>query len=130
MIATKSIDNSADQIDSRDVIARIEYLADAVEECAECKAAEPCEDSDHEEYRALKTLAEEAEGYAPDWTYGATLIRESYFVTYAQELAEDIGAVKSDAEWPARHIDWEAAADELKQDYTEVEFDGVTYLVR
>ena len=127
--ATKMIDSSEDLIDSRDVIARIEYLEDEAEECAECKA-ETCVDSDHAEYRTLKALAEEAEGYASDWTYGATLIRESYFVTYAQELAEDIGAVKSDAEWPARHIDWEAAADELKQDYTEVEFDGVTYLVR
>jgi hypothetical protein len=27
-------------------------------------------------------------------------------------------------------IDWDATADNLKVDYTEVEFDGVTYLVR
>ena len=128
-IATREITNSEDIIDSRDVLARIEYLEDEAEECAECKA-ETCVDSDHEEYRALKALAEEAEGYASDWTYGAALIRETHFVEYAQELAEDIGTVKSDAEWPLRHIDWDAAAEELKQDYTEVDFDGVTYLVR
>src|SRR3990167_2818967 len=99
-IATREITNSEDIIDSRDVLARIEYLE------------------------------EEAEGYASDWIYGAALIRETHFVEYAQELAEDIGTVKSDAEWPLRHIDWDAAAEELKQDYTEVDFDGVTYLVR
>ena len=129
MIATKSIDNSADQIDSRDVIERMDYLRDEAEECMACRAND-CANDDHLEFQALHQLAEEAEGYASDWTYGAALIRESYVVEYAQELAEDIGAVKSDAEWPARHIDWDAAAEELKQDYTEVDFDGVTYLVR
>ena len=127
-IATREITNSEDIIDSRDVLARIEYLEDEAEECAECKT-ETCVDSDHEEYRALKSLAEEAEGYASDWTYGAALIRETYFVEYAQEMAEDIGAVGRDLQLPLQHIDWQAAADELKQDYTEVEFDGVPYLV-
>ena len=67
-----------------------------------------------EELAALKALAEEGENSAGDWEHGATLIREDYFETYAQELAEDIGAVPKDLSWPACHIDWEAAADALK----------------
>ena len=59
-----------------------------------------------------------------------TLIAESYFETYAQELAEDIGAIPSDLQWPVRHIDWEAAADELSQDYSEFDFDGGAWLIR
>lgn len=82
------------------------------------------------ELRALTDLASEAEGYAPDWQYGAALIRDSYFQDYAQELADDIGAVPDNVTWPLTCIDWEQAARELRMDYTSVEFDGVTYWVR
>ena len=61
---------------------------------------------------------------------GAIFIDEDYFEDYARELAYDIGAIDSDSAWPCTHIDWEAAADELRMDYTEVEYEGSTYLVR
>lgn len=82
-----------------------------------------------EELHQLKDLATECEDCG-DWKYGETLIRESYFETYAQELAEETGAVTEGANWPNNCIDWERAARELKMDYTEVDFDGVTYLLR
>jgi predicted lipid-binding transport protein (Tim44 family) len=82
------------------------------------------------EYRALQALQEEAEGYCDDWRHGATLIRDSYFKDYAQELADDIGAIDRNAKWPLDCIDWEKAARELQMDYTSVEFSGVTYWVR
>ena len=109
-----------DTIDSRDIIDRIEWL-------------EGDEDRTHEESEelaALKALQDEAEGYAADWLYGATLIRESYFEEYAQELAEDIGAIDRNAGWPAYCIDWEQAARDLSQDYSMVEFAGVNYWIR
>jgi hypothetical protein len=61
---------------------------------------------------------------------GLFFIDEDYFEDYARELAYDLGAIDSDTAWPCTHIDWEAAADELRMDYTEVEFDGNNYLVR
>lgn len=85
---------------------------------------------DATELATLRALAADASDYSPDWTYGATLIRDSYFETYAQELAEDIGAINHDAQWPNTCIDWEQAARELQQDYTAIEWDGVTYWVR
>jgi hypothetical protein len=87
-------------------------------------------EEDAEELKVLKALAEEAEGYSGDWHHGETLIRESHFEDYAQELAKDIGAIKGDEGWPLNHIDWEAACNELKHDYIELDFDGVTYLMR
>lgn len=72
---------------------------------------------------ALDVLSEYAENEP-------TLIAEDYFETYARELAEDIGAVRSDAEWPIRHIDWEAAANELLDDYSEVTLEGHRYYIR
>jgi hypothetical protein len=141
------ISNSDDVIDSRDIIARIEELESGLQEGYDKEESEdkptfedwldeiicngdydfPVDDA--KEYQILKSLADEAEG-SPDWTYGETLIRESYFEDYARELAEDIGAIDPKANWPLNHIDWEAAADELKGDYMEVDFDGVSYYIR
>jgi antirestriction protein len=117
--------NSDDIIDSRDVIERIAELEAVAEE------GDSLLDRDERiELGALWNLADEASGYAADWEYGETLIRDSYFVTYAQQLAEDIGAVNPDAGWPNSYIDWERAAEALRMDYTSVDFDGVTYWVR
>lgn len=133
---TEEITNSAEVIDSRDVIARIEYLE---QELADEEGNVPTpETADEDEYRmeeieelaALRALTEEAEGYAPDWQYGATLIRDSYFEDYARELAEEIGAVSGEERWPLTCIDWEKATRELQMDYTEVSFGEVSYWIR
>lgn len=62
-------------------------------------------------------------------SYEPTLIADDDFEDYARELAEDIGAAPS-VGWPGSYIDWEAAADALRQDYTTVEYDGTTYQIR
>lgn len=125
--------NSDDVIDSRDVVKRIEEIEGAFEAAGldpenlpEGSSAQDAAD----ELKTLKALEDEASPYAPDWSHGEALIRESYFTQYAEQLAEDIGAINKNAEWPLAHIDWEAAAAALKIDYTEVDFDGVTYLIR
>ena len=117
----QEITNSDDIIDSRDVIKRIDEL----------EGLDERDEDEQEELDKLKALQDEAEGYSPDWKYGATLIRESYFTKYAEQLAEDIGNYSSrDVKWPYTCIDWEKAADELKQDYTIVDFDGTDYYIR
>ena len=65
-----------------------------------------------------------------EWPHGLTLIRDSYFETYAQELAEDIGALEKCDHWPTTCIDWERAARELQQDYSMVVIDGEDYHYR
>lgn len=109
--------NTDDVIDSRDVMERI----------AELQAED---NKDVSELEALLLLATDAAQYAPDWNYGEQLIRDSYFKTYAMELAEDCGMIKPDATWPNNCIDWDRAARELQMDYTAVEFGGVTYWIR
>ena len=78
---------------------------------------------------ALKALANEGED-SPDWPYGETLIRYSYFKEYAQQLAEDIGAINPNPSWPNDCIDWDEATRQLKFDYSSVDFDGVEYWIR
>jgi hypothetical protein len=90
-------------------------------------SGEQCDDA--EELIRLRALADEASS-SPDWTHGEALIADHYFETYAQELAEDIGAVNRDASWPNNHIDWEAAAGALQQDYFSVEYGDTTYWIR
>lgn len=87
-------------------------------------------DEDAHELKILHALAEEGEVYADDWRHGVTLIRDSHFEDYAQEFAEDIGAINKDANWPNNCIDWGKAAQELKQGYTSIDFDGTEYWVR
>ena len=131
-MTSTSITNSADIIDSRDVVERLDDLESQhdPDQCGNDLAT--CIDSDeHQELATLKALLDECEGYTGDSAkHGFTLIRDSYFEDYAQEFAEDIGAINRDAKWPNDCIDWERAARELQMDYTSVEFDGISYWVR
>lgn len=119
-------------IDSRDVIARIDHLESEIASQRDDPEAYPDGPDEEltEELKVLKELQDEAEGYCPDWHHGATLISDDHFTEYAQELAEDIGAIKDNAGWPYDFIDWDAAAEALKMDYTQVVFDGTDYWVR
>ena len=106
----------------------LEELKAALEDAQ--NALKEWDESNEQELKALLNLADQAEGYSDDWKHGSTLIRDSYFKEYAQEFAEDIGAINNECSWPNNCIDWEKAADELKQDYTSVDFDGVDYWIR
>jgi hypothetical protein len=145
----REISSSDDIIDSRDVIKRIEELeSDLESQHDDDKEAgltnvtdfdewlgDTAENDDHlyqdeaRELLSLRALAEQCEGYG-DWRHGETLIRDSYFQTYAEQFADDIGAIDRNANWPISCIDWKKAAEELQMDYTSVEFDGVTYWMR
>jgi hypothetical protein len=92
-------------------------------------ASDEYQDEEEEELHELLELAEEGEG-SPDWSYGETLIADSYFTEYAQQLAEDIGAISKESQWPNNHIDWEAAADALQQDYMCVSWGDQEYWIR
>lgn len=136
-----SISSSDNLIDSRDVVKRIEELTDELQELADDQDVDLDDptavrnmktfglEDEATELADLLDLQEQAEGYC-SWRHGVTLINGDYFKKFAQEFAEDVGLIKSDSNWPYTCIDWEQAADELKQDYTGVEFAGETFYVR
>jgi hypothetical protein len=128
------LDLTDDIIDVRDIIARFEELEEEL--LAAFNEQQELEDGeDAAEFNNLLVILEELKGnggdeqWRGDW-YPVTLIRDSYFTQYAQELAEDIGAVKADAQWPHTCIDWEHAARELQYDYTAVDIGDLTYWTR
>lgn len=122
-----TIDNTANVIDSRDLISRIETLEEALEE--------PQKDivRIQEELAGLLKVAEQAKGYG-DWERGEVLIREPYFVQYITELIKEYYELPKylhSDHWPFCHMkmDYEAAAEEARIDYAEVDFMGETYFI-
>lgn len=117
--------NMDDVVDMRDVTERYEELEDA----------EDLEEDEIVERDQFEELLNSLKGYGGDhqWRgdwYPGSLIRDSYFQDYAEELADDIGAIDRNANWPCNCIDWERAARELQVDYSQVDWDGVTYWYR
>lgn len=124
-----AIDNTADTIDSRDIIARIaelRELQDGVEDPEQWHKLYP---EECDELAALEDVQDQATQYVTDWTHGATLIRDGYFTDYARELLEDCGDIPKELPWYVV-VDWDATAKHIRTDYTGVDFDGVTYWVR
>jgi len=119
------VNNTDDMIYSLDVIERIDELESYYNEDA---FEDNLNENQRDELLALKTFAEEAENCC-DWSGGTTLISDNYFERYAEEHASDIGAISSEHQWPLYCIDWEKAADDLKVDFSSVDFDGVTFWV-
>jgi hypothetical protein len=135
-IATRKISNSDDMIDVRDIIDRVEHL----EQLRQPGPVDLGDDSDTDqdtlfaELATLESLLADLRGYGGDheWRgdwYPVSLIRDSYFVEAMRDLCEDIGDLPR--EMPSYLvIDWDATARNLRIDYSETEFDGITYLYR
>jgi hypothetical protein len=126
------IDNNEQIIDSRDVVERITFLRNEIADL-ELNDNEFTDEIENlkEELTKLKILDEDGRNeFSEEWEYGVGLIHEDYFVEYAEQLAEDIGAIDKSAGWPSNYIDWDAAASALKVDYNPIDFDGETYWAR
>jgi hypothetical protein len=134
-------DYHSDTIDSRDIQERIDELQSEFD-----SHVDEYEDSDGEEdagedllnwleengdeFVTLLEIKEEVEQYTSEWNSGAFIIADNHFEDYAQELAEDTGVIDRNAKWPLTHIDWDAAAEELKCDYSEVTIAGKSYWIQ
>ena len=99
----------------RDIAERLEYLT---------RERDRLEGSQLEETDALQEVVDEG--------IDDTLVHEDYFREYAEEFAVDIGLIdcRQRYRWPYTCIDWEQAAEELKQDYSVIDIRGGTYYYR
>ena len=121
---TKETDFSAEILDVRDLIERYEIL----------EATRDQEEEEEDEYLTLKAILEELKGnggdeeWRGDW-YPITLVSDSYFIAYTQEMLEDCGYIPKDfPNWIA--IDWEKTAEAVQTDYTYVSIDGYSFWYR
>jgi hypothetical protein len=127
---TDAIEPGDDSIDMSDVVARIIELEEVfADEDTKIEMNEEIIAGDGEpeelvELHMLQALRQEVGDEAH-------LIHEDKFEDHARELAEDIhGAAVRDAHWPFDCIDWSEAATALHQDYSSVDFGGITYWYR
>ena len=118
------ISNTSDILDVRDIITRYETL----------ESDDSRDDSDEMEFQTLSELLANLKGmggdhqWKGDW-YPVTLIHEDYFVEYTEELCKDIGYISEDFPWWIT-IDWYDTAENIKQDYTEIDYEDQIYLTR
>jgi hypothetical protein len=118
-----TIDEDGEKIENEKLEELQEAFRDATEELNDWD----CDNK--EELDALTALCEEGESNCSDWIHGEALIREDHFEDYCQELVKDIGDMPRNI--PSYiEIDWSKTANNLKVDYTEIDYGGVTYLVR
>ena len=83
-----------------------------------------------EEITDIEKLEDEVNDYAGDnFEDGVYLIVEDDFEDFVEQDLEDCGYIPKDfPTWI--EIDWGATAENVRQDYSEVEFRGTTYLFR
>lgn len=84
------------------------------------------------EINDIERLEDEVNDYSgDDFEFGVTLIEEKDFEEYCEDFMYDCGYISRDL--PAiigNNIDWSGIADDMRIDYTEVEYEGTTYLFR
>lgn len=126
MQTNNTLDLTADVIDVRDIIARVEELEPQVDTIGE---------GEHiAEWNRLTRILHELAGYGGDeqWRgdwYPITLIEDAYFVEYVQDLLADCGELPRELPHYIE-IDWRATARNIQTDYSSVEVDGLTYWYR
>ena len=83
-----------------------------------------------EEITDIEKLEDEVNDYAGDnFEDGVYLIEQDDFTDFVEQDLEDCGYIPKDfPTWI--EIDWEVTAENVRQDYSEVEFRGTAYLFR
>lgn len=128
---------SLDYFDSRDVVERVTRLNERIENHGDMFTSEEMAHVRLERL-VLHALLEELENDMPtsfgepistDTNSGVQGFAAHYAEEYAEEYAYETGAVERGS-WVERYIDWEKAAEDLKEDYTEVEILGHTFYLR
>lgn len=135
---TTELDLTADVIDVRDVIARIEELERELDDdnMPVTRAIIDGDDVSRCRYELaqLQAIMDELKGYGGDeqWRgdwYPLQLIDDCYFTEYTIQLLEDCGDLPRNLpDYIA--VDWERTARNIRVDYSAVEVDGRTYWYR
>ena len=137
-------------IDTRDLVEKREELqtnlVDSFNEYFETKIGdfdeliEHIDNSDNEdveEWRDDKVYdfehideINELEDEISEFSFGETLILEDDFIEYCEDMLEDYYNLRDVPGFIKNNINWEGVASDLSVDYTNVTYQGVSYLVR
>lgn len=70
------------------------------------------------------------ENECSEFSFGETLIDEDDFEEYCEDFVNDCYGLRDIPQLIKNNIDWAGIADDMKQDYSEIEYQGNTYLYR
>lgn len=108
-------------IDSRDVIARLDFLTVLDETGA-------LDSDDRIEMFALERAIENIDRFSVEGAAaGVTLIRDEFFVEYVQSLAKWCGDIPEANRRSPVVVDWEATAESYRKDFASLELAGARY---
>lgn len=132
-------------IDSRDLIDHLEECKDELVDAYNDEHDTELEYDDIEwddwdskdwykelEYiEALIEFVEDCDFKSSELQHGETIIHETYFTEYCEDFVKDVGYLPNDLPWWIEsNIDWDGVADEMKQDYSEVNWGNEIYFIR
>ena len=82
-----------------------------------------------EEIDQITCIDEVEDEIGSEFDFGVTLIPEDDFTDYVEDLLKGCGYISDDLpSWV--EIDWESTAENVKQDYSELEYEGESYFYR
>jgi len=122
------VDEKQDELDNLDEDATDEERTEAEDELALArKELQTWDGAYADDLKALQELRDEIGEDA--LRHGETMVLDTYWPDYVQQLCEDIGDIPRDL--PSYIvIDWDATGENIKADYSEIEIDGHTYYYR
>ena len=105
------------------------YLNDEASESIKQEEREDFTSYWEDEYQQIEAINEIEDEVGGEFEYGCTLIEEDDFEDYVEDMLIDCGYISKDfPTWI--EIDWKATAENVKQDYSELEYKGDTYYFR
>lgn len=129
-MSNSTLNSTDDVIDVRNLIERFEELESELETYHD--EQETTLSFEYAEFMQIKAILDGLcgnggdEQWRGDW-YPVTLIRDSYFESYMDEMLEDCGEIpKNLPSYLTITVDYVA----LQMDYTSVDIEGVTYWYR
>lgn len=118
----RNVSNMDDIIDSRDAVLALDALKDEW-------ASDPAGFDSEEALEALEEFVDELNATfgEQEVEFGITLVRDTHWDQYAEEYADEVMEIPNEM---ASYFDYDKFAEDLQQDYTEVQFDSIPYYGR
>ena len=138
MIDTRDLVEKREELQTNLVGSFNEYFDTEIEDFDELtKHISNSEDEDVQEWRDdnsddfehIKEI-DELEDEISEFSFGEILILEAGFIEYCEDMVADCYYLTNIPSFIRYNINWEGVASDLRVDYTNVTYQGVSYLVR
>lgn len=125
-LQTDLVDSFNDYFDTEieDFDELIKYIDDS-----ENEDVQEWRDDNSNDFEHIEEI-DELEEEISEFSFGETLIPEDDFTEYCEDMGDDCYNLRDVPGFIKYNINWEGVASDLKVDYTDVTYQGKSYLVR